>query len=797
LARAADLVEIQARGPGDGDDFVTWTAAPSQIRIKAGANLPQDLVVVLTNDAPHPVPPGRTVPLDGDLLFAPSVTAGSTATAATLTLTLPKDGSWVPFVIAGQPGRPSERVKDAVIEAHRDAAAGDLVGSLGVMVRVRKSAASLTAYERDQLLEAIATVKASPSYNTFLQMHLLAVDGSPTNQAHQNAGFLPWHRTFLLHFERELQKTHPHVSLHYWKQELPSAASAGDPASVVAVFSQHFMGVNGAGFNNAVVFASDNDLWGWQINGQLLPRANFNRSNPNYIFNTESLLVLMQTYRVLDNPSSSDSFSYQVESNPHNDGHGWVGGWMASCQTSPQDPIFWLFHCDIDRYWARWQYTQKRYDPTGADPAAYAPNDAYATGSSVPLGHHLNDTLWPWNGLTGPVNPPDPLAERPSTAPNSPFPASPVPGFWPAAPAAPRPADMIDYLGVNKSGIDLGVAYDDTPFGFPAAVAPPSAAIASAVEPMKALANRGIGLDRRLAAAARIQQLPLSPDHVKQLHEHVRATDEPVEIRRAALARLATADPPRALGDALDMVHGKLDAAPVLKAHAADRLGRLGMFTAAGRAQQADVRAGLRELIKPGEPPEVRAEALRWLAAFRDSNTVDLLRDHLAGRGGGLVSMVDALHLLGVAAPGKSGNAVRPHLDDPDPAVRVAALESLGNDADSLPRRRALLADKSQPIEVREAALRSLMHYDDQFPDTALAILADPAESATLRADAAAGVREFARLRADQLGDNGLRGLVARLDQASARAPEPVLQAVARVREKISRFGPAQRRAPQ
>jgi hypothetical protein len=39
----------------------------------------------------------------------------------------------------------------------------------------------------------------------------------------------------------------------------------------------------------------------------------------------------------------------------HNRVHVWVGGTMGG-GTSPDDPVFWLHHCNIDRIWALWQY---------------------------------------------------------------------------------------------------------------------------------------------------------------------------------------------------------------------------------------------------------------------------------------------------------------------------------------------------------------------------------------------------------------------------------------------------------
>jgi hypothetical protein len=51
-----------------------------------------------------------------------------------------------------------------------------------------------------------------------------------------------------------------------------------------------------------------------------------------------------------------DFFSFQVahEGNPHDLVHGLIGGNMGDVLTSAQDPIFWLHHCNIDRYWEVW-----------------------------------------------------------------------------------------------------------------------------------------------------------------------------------------------------------------------------------------------------------------------------------------------------------------------------------------------------------------------------------------------------------------------------------------------------------
>jgi tyrosinase len=55
--------------------------------------------------------------------------------------------------------------------------------------------------------------------------------------------------------------------------------------------------------------------------------------------------------------------------------------------TSPNDPIFFLHHCFIDKVWADWQTQQKQDYP---DAPQYAPE------VDGPPGHNIGDQLKPW-----------------------------------------------------------------------------------------------------------------------------------------------------------------------------------------------------------------------------------------------------------------------------------------------------------------------------------------------------------------------------------------------------------------
>jgi tyrosinase len=133
-----------------------------------------------------------------------------------------------------------------------------------------------------------------------------------------------------------------------------------------------------------------------------------------------------------------------MEGTPHGRAHTGFRGSVSSIPTAARDPLFFMIHCNTDRLWAKWQWLHGRTSPT--DP------NAYATPSPNRIGHALNDTMWPWNGVT--------TSPRPPTAPGGAFEGSPVtslPGV------SPTVRSMIDAQAVAASA-PLGFAYDDVPF---------------------------------------------------------------------------------------------------------------------------------------------------------------------------------------------------------------------------------------------------------------------------------------------------------------------------------------------
>ena len=205
---------------------------------------------------------------------------------------------------------------------------------------VRKNYRNLTDVERDRFVQALFHVKLTGLVDQFANMHATHF----FHTIHRSSHFLPWHREFLLRFERALQEHHPDVTIPYWDSTLDTNPS--NP-----LWDNNFLGQ----FNSA---------WGLQraLGSDILPtpqQVETNQTRDNY-----------------------DTFWRELEDPIHNSPHRWVEGVMSGLD-SPGDPVFYLHHCWIDLLWARWQL---------AHPGAPFVSSGPGTG--------LNDPLMEWPDRT-------------------------------------------------------------------------------------------------------------------------------------------------------------------------------------------------------------------------------------------------------------------------------------------------------------------------------------------------------------------------------------------------------------
>jgi tyrosinase len=133
---------------------------------------------------------GRSVAGGGAVI--PRSTTGSFSSS--LTVPVPVTGTTVPFFVAGRFGQPSVNNGDVTIEA-RTGIALTLVGSVRVMVRIRKNAEALTPGERDRFVAAFAQLN-NQGLGRFADFRNMHTDVS-SPQAH-GARFSAWHRAYLL-----------------------------------------------------------------------------------------------------------------------------------------------------------------------------------------------------------------------------------------------------------------------------------------------------------------------------------------------------------------------------------------------------------------------------------------------------------------------------------------------------------------------------------------------------------------------------------------------------------------------
>jgi len=723
-------VEIEINNtPTPTDDYLTW--APTPARMRLAAPNAQAVSVTLTNDPERPTPEGRDQPLDGNVAFAERLSKGETATLPTLTLTLPADGSWAPFFVAGRFPRASTADKDAVIEAHLGDAAGPIVGSQAMMVRVRKNVDRLTVGERNAFLKALHDLHVeAKALEAFPQMHDLAARGkfpyqtinlpdgtlNPNywpDQAHQGSGFLPWHRAFLLLLERRLQSIDPAVTIPYWRLNAPTKA-----------FDRMFLGTNRRGvdtFQTEVIFSPANWLYGWSISYQDLKTVVRAPKDTSLLHLSSGATLIGDTELFGATPLNPAyaTFHGDLETNPHNFGHGLLGAWHANCLISPADPSFWPFHAEHDRLWAKWQWFHGRFDAEGASkdsydfPGVFAPND---TETTTTLGHNLKDTMWPWDGTKGRVmDDATSRANHPTENPFTAFPKAPLAGLWPSSDAKPQPADMIDYLALSSTRLPHGVAYDDVPYGVrPQPLPSPAPDLPAPVAGLLAdtAKDNQAPLDRRVAALSMLRAAGHpQPDAVFQ--DVASDPAAPLQVRRQASTNLIEFSPARGMeivlalahqgGDAADaFTTSVIDSAPLVHhsklptgVHASMHHLLSKVATSARDPRAVPAAIVLAEMLDPDAP--------RYLTALLKSENLP---------GATRAQIIAALPLTSAGTGPTLRDALEKALRENDTETALAALRALAGDQDSRASRLKLTErddDNVDPL-VNRAAMRSLMH---------------------------------------------------------------------------------------
>ncbi|MQA11766.1 MAG: tyrosinase family protein [Pseudonocardiaceae bacterium] len=237
------------------------------------------------------------------------------------------------------------------------------------------------------------------TYDLFTVWHHLAMGRltPPTqgdrNAAHSGPVFLPWHRLLLLlelQFQRVLNDDN--VGLPYWDWSddgnLPAAQQLG-----ATLWQATGIGGSGESVSDGP-FRSDQ--FRVRIDSDRFGRLRatnrgLNRELGNDIATLPTpadVATALQLPEYDSDPWDRDATGFRNTlegwigpSGLHNRVHVWVGGDMAPA-TSPNDPVFYLNHCDVDRIWEAWMLDRGR---------VYVPDQSVSGDLAM---HRLDDAMY-------------------------------------------------------------------------------------------------------------------------------------------------------------------------------------------------------------------------------------------------------------------------------------------------------------------------------------------------------------------------------------------------------------------
>lgn len=197
----------------------------------------------------------------------------------------------------------------------------------------RKSAHAMTAAEQVRYRNCVTALLTNTT-NTYGKMVAIHADMSHDMHGMDATGtqrFLPWHRDYLLKFEKMLQ--------------------AIDPLAFIPYFN----------------WTANRTVPAWIANFK--PTVNVPGQGAVIVKRNASIPAVKNITGIVSQPNYTP-FTDALEMGPHGDVHmelGVVAGRreaMARISVSPADPIFWLHHAMIDKIWADWQVTHPGKNPT-------------------------------------------------------------------------------------------------------------------------------------------------------------------------------------------------------------------------------------------------------------------------------------------------------------------------------------------------------------------------------------------------------------------------------------------------
>ena len=270
--------------------------------------------------------------------------------------------------------------------------------------------------------------KPTNRYDDFVLMHMLSFSRDPSQMfAHGSPTFLPWHRAYLRIFEKELQKIKPefsNVTIPYWDWT--------NRESDKVLWNQDLMGGNGREEDGRVMdgsFAYEQGNWTLYTAPDIDSRyknPDLTRRHGLYIEDGQQFELWLPSSPFVKEALGTDPYDKETwdrssypsfrtalegfygDESIHNIVHAWVGGQIIdnnvppgtsiykfagtmSYGGSPNDPVFWLHHANIDRLWADWQLDSQHWN---------LEHKGYLPINNGPDGFRANANMLPWQNIS-------------------------------------------------------------------------------------------------------------------------------------------------------------------------------------------------------------------------------------------------------------------------------------------------------------------------------------------------------------------------------------------------------------
>lgn len=246
--------------------------------------------------------------------------------------------------------------------------------------------------------------------------------GEVTYCPHSYFTFAAWHTQYLIEFEKLLNQydnsidKSVHITLPYLDltiEDDPNSLEFLSKPSINIILNEKQITLN----QNPLYSASIYKRWGWSQykantvrNGFIKP-TNFiekiSIDNIKRIFDNSLLISTYEAFssHIVNQKKTNNITAYEPIEQAHNLCHiniGGILGTMSNISTAAFDPIFWLHHCNIDRYFYNWLYINTNGFSKKLDSTKISQNTlSLVMAPFVPSSDQTKEYIYGWSNNLG------------------------------------------------------------------------------------------------------------------------------------------------------------------------------------------------------------------------------------------------------------------------------------------------------------------------------------------------------------------------------------------------------------